>query len=545
MALTLSDLRTRLNVRTGDPDGNFLSSAERDMILNDAARKVASDLYRNGTALLTAHKKLQLEPGVTKYALPDDLIGVQEVFWEDSNTRYEVEQRPLQSFQDIDRTGDRPTYFDVFGQTGQFVVRGNVFHGSLSLGSGSDQQGLSLYFQYQSSGGINVSAYNSIEIGDIVYNLTDDSQGTVLEAPVIDSAGAVTLVTTLTGGQRNISQRGDSVLVERGEKTLPVLHLYPKPSASSTVNIVRSGTVEGTLSQIGMNKSDAFVVSADRNIGRSEGGSRVEAVSTLKVAITDAVATSIQLEDTSGVLVGDLLLIGYEFMAVSAVNSDGNTLTVVRGFGPSTASASHLISATVSRFPRLQPFELYGLRFSGGEVGTAREFENLIIETYTDHTDTESSRVLWLDYRRDSTDSQIHITPHQILFREAAESGDNRLPSYYFPSFTVESDLDFKFELLSLQRTEGLNVYYARYPRVMTQVTDQFELPEIALEAMLLHAEYEVHLKAEGGRNNMSAQAYALYEMELQKTMKFLRTRNIRGSKTVRNVMHGRSFRYG
>ena len=77
MALTLSDLRTRLNVRTGDPNGDFLSTSERDMIINDAARKVASDLYRNGTALLTDRKKIQLEPNVTEYALPDDLIGVQ------------------------------------------------------------------------------------------------------------------------------------------------------------------------------------------------------------------------------------------------------------------------------------------------------------------------------------------------------------------------------------------------------------------------------------------------------------------------------------
>ena len=80
---------------------------------------------------------------------------------------------------------------------------------------------------------------------------------------------------------------------------------------------------------------------------------------------------------------------------------------------------------------------------------------------------------------------------------------------------------------------------------ISESTTDQLELPEIAMEALLLHAEYEVHLKAEGGRNNLSSQAYALYEMELQKILKFLRTRNVRGSRTVRNIMYGKSLRYG
>ena len=55
----------------------------------------------------------------------------------------------------------------------------------------------------------------------------------------------------------------------------------------------------------------------------------------------------------------------------------------------------------------------------------------------------------------------------------------------------------------------------------------------------MCYAEYLCYLKAEGGRNNLSSQAYALYELQLQKIQKFQRTRNIRGSRQVRNVMYG------
>ena len=61
MALTLSDLRDRLKLRTGDPQGDFLDTTEEKRVINDAVRKVASDLYRNGTALLTDRNLMTLQ----------------------------------------------------------------------------------------------------------------------------------------------------------------------------------------------------------------------------------------------------------------------------------------------------------------------------------------------------------------------------------------------------------------------------------------------------------------------------------------------------
>ena len=443
MALTLSDLRTRLNVRTGDPNGDFLSTSERDMIINDAARKVASDLYRNGTALLTDRKKIQLEPNVTEYALPDDLIGVQEVFWEDSNTRYEVEQRPLQSFKDIDRTGDRPVYFDVFGQTGEFVARANVHTATMFNNASYSDHTFQLSHKYTSGGVSEKGDLANIKTGDIVYNLSDDSQGVVTS--IYEDPIKPYITAQMQGGARNVVFEGDDLVFERSQKTLPILHVYPNPTDSATVEVLQSGTVGPDPS-------------------------------TSEVATTVSITVDIDISTTD----------------VSA-------------------------------------FQLYGIRLSGGVLRDDREYEYVEIRRGT----TPKGRRY---YRRLDTKAQI-IRPDQDVYFNASDT--------WSMIFYTGKNASLDYEILKLKANEGLVAYYARYPNQMTDQSHEMELPEIALEALLLHAEYEVHLKAEGGRNNLSSQAYALYEMELQKIIKFLRTRNVRGSRTVRNTMYGRSLRYG
>ena len=434
-------------MRTGDPNGDFLTQSERDMILNDAARKVASDLYRNGTALLTDRKKIQLEPAVTEYALPDDLIGVQEVFWEDSSTRYEVEQRPLQSFQDIDRTGDRPTYFDVFGQTGEFVARANVLTATVFNSSTYNDHTFQLANKYTSGGVADIGDLANIRTGDIVYNLSDDSQGTV--TTIYEDGSTPYITAQFQGGGRNVTFMGDDLVFERSQKSLPILHIYPRPTDSSSVEVVQSGTV-------------------------NENPSVSEAVTEISITVDLTLDTDISTTDVSA-------------------------------------------------------FQLYGLRLGGGILRTDKEYEYFEVRL---GSIVKGRRY----YRRIDTSKQIVRSDQHIYFNT-----DGTWSLMFFTGNTASVD----YEVLKLKANEGLVAYYARYPNRMTNISDQLELPEIALEALLLHAEYEVHLKAEGGRNNLSSQAYALYEIELQKIQKFLRTRNIRGSRTVRNVMHGRSLRYG
>ena len=482
MALTLSDLRTRLNVRTGDPNGDFLSTSERDMIINDAARKVASDLYRNGTALLTDRKKIQLEPNVTEYALPDDLIGVQEVFWEDSNTRYEVEQRPLQSFKDIDRTGDRPVYFDVFGQAADVILATYAAHDTYIGDSVYDDHAIKISGYYDSSGALVNTALGTVKVGDTLYNLTDDSSGTITNIVTDGSSPSNYYYTCqLSGGEANFAKYGDKIQIERSQKTNPLLHVFPKPTDSATVETVQSGTISDWLN------NDVHITVRTSNQGTT---------------------------------------------SVPATQGGTN--------GSSPASVTDVA-----------PFVLYGIRISGGAPDSRRTYYAINEITRGDANWTSTSRTVDEQYFRRVNDDTLLIKPvaSAHMSDKDGESYTADATPYEFNFTNGDPTLTgAKYEILKLKGAEQLTIYYAKYPNRLDNsnaTTDELELPEIALEALLLHAEYEVHLKAEGGRNNLSSQAYALYEMELQKIIKFLRTRNVRGSRTVRNTMYGRSLRYG
>ena len=71
-----------------------------------------------------------------------------------------------------------------------------------------------------------------------------------------------------------------------------------------------------------------------------------------------------------------------------------------------------------------------------------------------------------------------------------------------------------------------------------TSDQDVLELPEICIEAILHRSVAIATYKAEAGANNESAQSLAMYEMEVEKLVRHQRTRNIRGSRQVKNVMY-------
>ena len=110
------------------------------------------------------------------------------------------------------------------------------------------------------------------------------------------------------------------------------------------------------------------------------------------------------------------------------------------------------------------------------------------------------------------------------------------------------------YDILGFDGNERLNIYYARYPMKMgtsstgvydaTRLSDRLELPETCLEALINQAVSMASYKAEGGINNESAQALAMYEMEVNKLVRFQRTRNIRGSRQVKNVMYSAGVYY-
>ena len=484
MAFTLKELRERLRLRLGDPSGNFISKSatytdasnpidEEAMIINDSARQVTADLYRNGVSLLTGRQELALEPNQTEYALPADTLGVQEVFWNTSNIRHEVEQRPLQSFQDIDQVGSRPEKFDVWGQAAEVVATTYAAADTYIGDSTYADHTVKIGNYYNERGEAKSTDFSAIKTGDILHNLDDDSQGVITTQPLTDTAtpNNYYLTAKLTGGKANFTRYGDRVQIERADKTLPLLHIWPTVERSELVEVVQTGVVSDFL---------------NNNV----------------------------------------------YVSVRNSNRATTTIPAVKGGGTLTD---------------LAPFYLYGVRLTGGSPDGRRSILGIDELSNSGNWTSSLKSVASQYFIRESSGSVI-IKPNQPVFisDRGGESSDATSSIYEFafssgdPSFT-----DCTYEILRLKHNERLQVYYARYPNRLVEPSNAndaqptLELPEIALEAMMCYAEYLCYLKAEGGRNNLSSQAYALYELQLQKIQKFQRTRNIRGSRQVRNVMYG------
>ena len=406
-----------MRFRLGDPSGNFVSTSvayssgnldEEATIINDAARQLSADLYRNGIAMLTDRKQLAVEPSKTEYALPADTLGVQEIFWDQDNTRYEVKQQPLQSFRSSTLIGTRPLYFDVFGQVAEVINnRVNVTASSTTATTDSNQPDFSIA--------------NITKGRDKIFNLSDGSSGTI----TAEGSSAITASAGLSGGKTNTFRVNDRVQIEKAEKTLPLLHLHPKIEDDS-------------YSTIASNVTTTFIP-------------------TVPYFLYGANVT------------------------LSVVHTDTNPLLV------------KLINITDS---------------------------NAVVDMTS------------IDNRSVGT--------HQVVF-----PNNKILDTTKTYQLTVDANNTVSsYDITGFDGKEKMTVYYARYPLRMgasaggTSDQDVLELPEICIEAILHRSVAIATYKAEAGANNESAQSLAMYEMEVEKLVRHQRTRNIRGSRQVKNVMY-------
>lgn len=234
---SLDDLKILLRQRLGEPQIGAISNSvaytdptrtvdELLDFINRAQKKVAEDSISQGHSILQGRTKIAVEPDIYEYALPSDFISVLELYQYHDTTFYRVDQHPLSGLRNHFTPGSTAaiyTHFDVYGVTSEILGEGVVTTGNSNTVFTDDKAS----FSASGPTGISVSE-------DMIYNLTDDSVGTITGL----TSTTLTASSGLSGGKTNMWQQGDRYQAQRGNETLQVLNMYPPVSAGDTENIV-------------------------------------------------------------------------------------------------------------------------------------------------------------------------------------------------------------------------------------------------------------------------------------------------------------------
>jgi len=198
----------------------------------------------------------------------------------------------------------------------------------------------------------------------------------------------------------------------------------------------------------------------------------------------------------------------------------------------SDSSYTTIADGVTTAFTPTTPYYLYGAKVSLSSVGTDTHPLKVYLEDGTNTVDVTS-----IDSRS--------VATHEVVFPNNKILDTDNTYTLFVGGSHDTGNVVSSYDILGFNGNERLNIYYARYPMKMgtstysaTRLSDRLELPETCLEALINQAVSMASYKAEGGINNESAQALAMYEMEVNKLVRFQRTRNIRGSRQVKNVMY-------
>lgn len=210
---------TNFRLRLGEPrEGTFRKiyydgiNADLDElleILNEAQRHVCWICYSANHALLESTFYIEVLDGVTRYTLPELFLGAVAIFHHSYGSEYEVERANLFEI----RAQTRSKYSDYVFR--YYEIREQVPVMSAPRGIVTED----------SENQIVVAAIAAARVGDIVQNITDDSQGVI--SGTFPSQNIV-IVDGLAGGQTNTFQKGDIYQIDMAEKTRDAIDFWPE-----------------------------------------------------------------------------------------------------------------------------------------------------------------------------------------------------------------------------------------------------------------------------------------------------------------------------
>ena len=219
------ELITRFRMRLGEPtegtfgrtyyDGVRDNIDELRFILNDAQRHFTWLCYSANLSLIETSVFLSVLAGADRYTMPEEFIAPVKVFHRRASQEYEVTEENLLEIRSRNRVSHYNYHYEFY------QIREKV---PLILAQG-------VINQVDSENALRIidPDIENARLGDIVYNLSDSSQGIV---GTVNSDGVT--VDKLVNGSANKFVRGDTYQIDTKEKLQDAIELYPTVSPSDT-----------------------------------------------------------------------------------------------------------------------------------------------------------------------------------------------------------------------------------------------------------------------------------------------------------------------
>ena len=229
---TLETLKRGLRLRMGEPlqgiwgEFRYQDQAEGQttdelaIALNEGQDFYARDLYEADASYpwITNYEEMPVIAGVDRYSLPDDFVAFTEIRHHKYSQSYLLTPANFKDIGGRFQTNWRTSIYT------NYQVRG-MDSKILDRGIAGESSSTRLLNQYGN--------FSDVRIGDIVQNLTDQSQGRVAGF----DAGALT-VEDLHGGRSNAFRKGDNYQIITRERVRWTLLVYPEQS-ESRVDVAR------------------------------------------------------------------------------------------------------------------------------------------------------------------------------------------------------------------------------------------------------------------------------------------------------------------
>ena len=448
--------KTQLRYRIGEPNDatNWTTdttgeSWNQGMIhdfLNTAQRKVAEDTIvpssddRPLDALLIDTYLAKLESGVYQYDMPENLIAPSIVIHRPESTSYELREANIRHMfhgLDTDVKQTNLKRFQIYGRRGGLITQGICTTGSNTAVNDTDRTSHATYgFDVVTDDEGNVA-----EVGDVVWNITDGSSAAI---SAVTDTDTLTFSTGLTGGFRNVFEQGDVYEVRQQEHNRKTMNVWPIPN------------------DIGASEDVSFTGTKDASIAIGNTGGVEQQVSQMfQTGNANVVLSSviIELGATTGAPGGN-------FTVRIETDSSGPSGTLV---APTSKGTLKTVTASGSNEVfLLEPVELAPLT-------------NYHIRA-----------------QLPAQSAYYSTNDHYLTWATDTDNGYSGGTSYTFatPTWTAVAANDHFFKTKVQDGEEHLIVHYARYPMSLDSDTDLFEVPEYAMGAVYLYAEYQAYLTA-------------------------------------------------